>query len=361
MSLISSLLMFRQCFAFVLAALMALSLFFPFSAAAQLRQIVVQTNSAGDNVHLIDPETNTIVGEISGVEVIHGVVASPDGTNLYLSNESTEMLDVVDVQTLKVTNSIPLSGRPNNVAIHNDGHRAYVAIQGTGGGVDVIDLVNEEHVKFIRILRGVHNTFITPDSKYVVAGSTGGGGATAIDTEFERTRWTIYFEGRCDPCGVRPFTFDTNPDGSTKNMYVQVTNHHGFAVVDWDKREEIERITQPEIPESERNQYGIQGAPAHGIKVSPDGKTIWSTSKINGHVYAYSLPELEYLGGVPVGVVPDWLTFTQDGKYLYAANAHSDTVSVIDVEAITEVKVIQVGQVPKRNITAMLSAFPSGQ
>lgn len=340
----------------VFVALLAFSLLVPSLATAQRRPIIVQTNAAGDNVHLIDPETNTIVGEITGVEVIHGVASAPDGSKLYLSNESTEMLDIVDVKTLKVTNSIPLSGRPNNVAIHNDGHRVYVAIQGTGGGVDVIDTVNEEHVRFIRILRGVHNTFMTPDSKYVVAGSTGGGGATAIDTELERTVWSIYFEG-----GVRPLTFDTNPDGSTKNMYVQVTNHHGFAVVDWDKRKEIGRVTQPDIPEAQRNTYGIQGAPAHGIKVSPDGTTIWSTSKINGHVYAYSLPDLEYLGGVPVGVVPDWLTFTPDGKYLYAANAHSNTVSVIDVDAVEEVKVIPVGQVPKRNITAMLPPFPTGQ
>ena len=93
----------------------------------------------------------------------------------------------------------------------------------------------------------------------------------------------------------------------------------------------------------------------------PDGTTIWSTSKINGHVYAYSPPDLEYLGGVPVGIVPDWLTFTPDGKYLYAANAHSNTVSVIDVDARKEVKVIPVGQVPKRNITAILPSFPTGQ
>ena len=322
----------------------------PAPAAAQDRAVrIVQTNAAGDNVHLIDPATNEIVAEITGVEVIHGVVAAPDGSRLYLSNESTEMLDIVDAKTLKVTNSIPLSGRPNNVAIHKNGTRVYVAIQGTGGGVDIIDTEAEENIKFIRILRGVHNTFITPDSKYVVAGSTGGGGATIIDTELERKMWTIHFES-----GVRPFTFDTNPDGSTRNMYVQVTNLHGFAVVDFDKRVEIGRVIQPEIPAAERNRDGIQGAPAHGIKVSPDGTSIWSTSKINGHVYAYSLPDLEYLGGVRVGTVPDWLTFTPDGKYLYCANAHDNYVSVIDVAALKEVKQIPVGQVPKRNITANL-------
>ena len=317
---------------------------------------IVQTNAAGDNVHIIDPAMNKIVAEITGVEVVHGVAAAPDGSRLYLSNESTESLDIVDTKTLKVINSIPLSGHPNNLAIHENGERVYVAIQGTGGGVDVIDLVNEEHVRFIRILRGVHNTFITPDSRYVVAGSTGGNAATVIDTELERPVWAVHFEG-----GVRPLTFDTNADGSTRNMYVQVTNLHGFAVVDWDKRMEMKRITQPDIPVAERNTYGIQGAPAHGIKASPDGTTLWSTSKINGHVYAYSLPDLEYLGGVSVGIVPDWLTFTPDGKYLYVANAHSNTVSVIDVAARTEVEVIEVGQVPKRNITAMLPSLPTGQ
>ena len=326
------------------------------SAARANDVIIVQTNAAGDNVLLIDPTTNTVVAQIEGVEVIHGVAAAPDGSRLYLSSESTETLDIVDTKTLKVIKQIPLSGHPNNLAIHENGERVYVAIQGTGGGVDVIDTVAEEHVKFIRILRGVHNTFITPDSRYVVAGSTGGATATVIDTELERPVWSIHFEG-----GVRPLTFDTNPDGSTKNMYVQITNLHGFAVVDFEKRMEVRRVTQPDLPVAERNTYGIQGAPAHGIKVSPDGTSVWSTSKINGHVYAYSLPDLEYLGGVRVGTVPDWLTFTPDSRFLYVANAHSNTVSVIDVSARTEVAVIEVGQVPKRNITAILPALPASQ
>ena len=307
-------------------------------------------------MHVIDPATNEIVAEITGVEVIHGVAAAPDGSRLYLSNESTHALDVVDTKTLKVRTSIPLSGRPNNVAIHENGERLYVAIRGVGGGVDVIDAVAEEHVSFIRILRGVHNTFMTPDSRYVVAGSIGGSSATVIDTELERPVFAFHFEG-----GVRPFTFDTNPDGSTKNMYVQISNLHGFAVVDWEKRREVRRVVQPDIPAAERNTYGIQGAPAHGIKITPDGTSLWSTSKINGSVYAYALPGLEPLGGVKVGVVPDWLTFTPDSRYLYVANAHSNTVSVVDVAERREVAVIPVGQVPKRNITARLPGLPVGE
>jgi YVTN family beta-propeller protein len=313
------------------------------------RPIIIQTNSAGDSVHLIDPATDTIVGEIPDAEVIHGVAAAPDGSRLYLSNESTATLDIVDTGTMHITKKIPLTGPPNNVAIRKDGRRLYVAIQAPDGGVDVIDTVQQERVKFIRVLRGVHNTFITPDSKYVVAGSTGGSVATVIDTATDQPAWSIHFEG-----GVRPLCFETNPDGSTRRMFVQITNLHGFAIVDWDKKKEVGRITLPEVPPAERNSDGIQGAPAHGILIAPDGKTLWSTSKVNSHVYVYSMPDLKYLGGVRVGKVPDWLTFTPDSRKLYVANAHSNFVSVIDVAARKEIAQIKVGQVPKRNITAIL-------
>ena len=60
-----------------------------------------------------------------------------------------------------------------------------------------------------------------------------------------------------------------------------------------------------------------------------------------------------------VGKVPDWLTFTPDSKKLYVANAHSNFVSVIDVAGRKEIAKIKVGQVPKRNITAILPALPT--
>jgi YVTN family beta-propeller protein len=336
---------------------LAVSLALPLTAQTG-RVVIVQTNSAGDSVSLIDPTTDKIVAEIPDAEVIHGVAAAPDGSRLYLTNESTATLDIADVKTLKIRKKIPLTaaGGPNNLSIRKDGRRVYVSIQGADGGVDVIDTVSEEKVKFIRILRGVHNTFITPDSRFVVAGSTGGNVATVIDTETELPVWSIHFEG-----GVRPICFEANPDGSTKRMFVQLTNLHGFAIVDWNMRKEVGRIKLPDVPAAERNNEGIQGAPAHGIQVAPDGKTLWSTSKFNSHVYVYSMPDLKYLGSVRVGKVPDWITFTPDSKKLYVANAHDNYVSVIDVAARKEIAKIKVGQVPKRNITAVLPALPATQ
>src|SRR5207237_10291702 len=54
------------------------------------------TNSAGDTIDVIDATTNNVVQVIRGIELPHGIAFSPDGTRVYVSNESESLLDVVD-------------------------------------------------------------------------------------------------------------------------------------------------------------------------------------------------------------------------------------------------------------------------
>src|ERR1700674_1119016 len=96
------------------------------SAAENKVVRIIQTNSAGDNVHVIDPVTNTVVGVITGIEANHGVAVAPDGSHIYISDESASTLDVADGTTFKVIKRIALSGHPNNIAIGRDGRRLYV-------------------------------------------------------------------------------------------------------------------------------------------------------------------------------------------------------------------------------------------
>jgi len=326
-------------------------------AARQHKVVIVQTNAAGDDISLIDQATNRVVARIGGIEVNHGAAAAPDGSRFYISNEVDHTLDFVDARTLAITHQVRLSGRPNNVAIGRDGRRVYVAIVSAPGAVDVIDTASARNVTSIRTAGGVHNTFMTPDGRYVVAGSIAGQNLTVIDAASEQALWTLSFDA-----GVRPVTFETNPDGSTRRMFVQLSSFHGFAVVDFEtRRETMERVVLPEIPERERHTEYLQGSPSHGLGVTPDGLTLWLCSKVNSHVYAYSLPDLKYAGGVKVGSHPDWLTFSPDSRYVYVANAGSNTTSVVDTRRMTEVTQIPVGQTPKRVITAVVpEAFAAG-
>src|ERR1700748_3077879 len=106
-----------------LAAVTGILLYTAPSMTAANKVRIIQTNSAGDNVHIIDPATNKVVGVINGIEVNHGAAVAPDGSRIYISNEADSTLEVVDAKTFKVTAHVKLSGHPNNIAIAKDGRR----------------------------------------------------------------------------------------------------------------------------------------------------------------------------------------------------------------------------------------------
>src|SRR5260221_6291923 len=71
-----------------LAGILLCTVSFSPLAAQQSKLRIVQTNSAGDNIHIIDPVTNKVVGEIKGIEAPHGVVVAPDGSRIYISEQA---------------------------------------------------------------------------------------------------------------------------------------------------------------------------------------------------------------------------------------------------------------------------------
>jgi len=317
------------------------------SAAGQVR--IIQTNSAGDRVMLIDPATNKVVGEIKDIEANHGAVAAPDGSRIYISNEAMSTLDVADVKTLKVIKRVPLSGHPNNISISHDGRRVYVGIVQAPGGVDVIDTASFQMVKTIPTKGSIHNTYVTPDGKYVVAGSIQGKTINVIDVKTEEPVWTLEMD-----LGIRPMTFSANPDGSTKWIFAQLSAFNGFAVVDFATHKEIKRVKNPDLPPG-KSEIPEGADPSHGMAVTPDQKVLVVCSRLNNALYTYSLPELNLTGTTFLGGMgAAWVTLTPDGKTAYVANAVTNNVSAVDVKTMKEIALIPVGFVPKRNSTGLL-------
>jgi YVTN family beta-propeller protein len=317
--------------------------------SAQKKVRIIQTNSAGDNVHVIDPVTNKVVGVIEGIEVSHGAGVAPDGSRIYVSNEAESTLDVVDAKTLKVTGHVPLSGHPNNMAVGADGKKVYVGIIQAPGGVDVIDTASLKRLKTVPTKGTIHNAYVTPDGKYVVAGSIQGRTINVIDAATDEPAWTLDMD-----LGIRPMTFNTNPDGSTKWIFAQLTGLNGFAVIDFATRKEIRRINNPDLPPGKAT-VPEGSDPSHGMAVTSDGKTLVVCSRLNNHLYFYSLPDLKSLGGAELsGKGAGWVTLTPDGRTAYVANPVTNDVSVVDVKTMKEVALIPVGFVPKRNTTGVL-------
>ena len=321
--------------------------------------LIYVTNSAGDTIDVIDPTVNTVVQVIHGIELPHGITFSPDGARVYVSNESESVLDVVDRKSSKILKKVLLSGRPNNIAITKDGRRILAGIRAPQGALDVIDTISLTRVKSIPV-DSVHNVYVTPDGKYGVSGSLEGQSATAIDLQTDQIAWKLNFDRP-----VRPMAFEVNSDGSTRRIFVQLSNFNGFAVVDFAMRSEVARITLPSEPGGFGIAEGRLNTPAHGIGVAPDGKSLWVNSTLANAVFEYSLPDLALvghtslplvypLGHVPTGSVPEWITFTPDSRLVYISNSGNRLVSAIDAKTLKLVAVIPVGEVPKRINTLVL-------
>jgi YVTN family beta-propeller protein len=312
---------------------------------------VVQTNSAGDNIQLIDPATNTVVGKIDGIEVPHGVSAAPDGSRLYVTCEADNTLDVVDMKTLNVTDRIPLSGNPNNVSITPDGRKVYVGIIQKPGAVDVIDTASLKVLKTIPTKGVIHNVYVTPDGKYLAAGSSLGKWLNVIDTATDEMTWQLDMGME-----VRPMAFAKNPDGSTKWIFVQGTVN-GFVVVDFATHQIIKHIMNPDLAPAYK-EVPLGADPSHGIAVTEDGRTLVVNSRVNNFLYTYSLPDLKLSGSAYLGeqgsMGAAWVTLTPDSKRAYVAMAVTNDVVVVDLKSMKEIACIPVGYAPRRNITAML-------
>jgi YVTN family beta-propeller protein len=163
---------------------------------------------------------------------------------------------------------------------------------------------------------------------------------TAIDVRTEAPAFEIPLPGQ-----PRPLVID--PD--TRRLYVQLSDLHGFVVVDVAARKVVDKVLLPDAPPGAEPL--IPRTFSHGIGIAPDGKTLWVTSLLSDSVSVFSLPDLKRLGTTRVGRAPDWLTFTADGARCYVSNAGSDAVSVLDAASRREVTRIPVGAMPKRIIS----------
>ncbi len=332
---------------------------FPFGASAETVRIYV-TNSAGDSIHVVDPATNKVVQEFKAPEAAHGIAFSPDGARVYVSNEAESTLDVFERSSGKRIKQIALSERPNNIAVAKDG-RIVVGIARGPGALDIVDPVSLTLKTSILVNGRLHNVYVTPDSKYVITGSLRTNIITVIDLEKEQIAWELKLDK-----GIRPMTIEANPDGSTKRIFVQVSDLNGFVAVDFAARKEVARITLPQTKTEFETDAGRNTAPSHGMGVSPDRKTLWVTSIPNNAVFVYSLTDMKLIGEValpalnlpnrgPIASVPNWVTFTPDSKTIYISNAALKSITAIDTEAMKVKAVVPVGEGPKRINTLVMN------
>ena len=341
---------------------------------------ILQSNNAGNIHHIIDPSINQVVGLIRGCPHAHNLTVHPDGLYYYCANEQQKTVDVFDTKTLQLVQQIPLSERPNKIAVNKKHRKIYAGIvnrtakvvgpgfQPSADGslasvIDVIDIATHQVIRSVPVHHPVHNTYMTPDDNYVVAGLRGEvepGEPTiqVIDPRTDTVVWGMELTGHRQygrtHHEVRPMAFEANPDGSTKRMFAQATGINAVWVIDWAKRQVVDLLWPPKLPLWRQNADGIQTGDMHGLEVLPDRSAVWASSRLDSRIYGWSLPDLKYIGAVEVGPSANWMTPTPDSRYMYVAISGMDHTLAVDLRKLSIVAKIKTGARPARISTAIL-------
>jgi YVTN family beta-propeller protein len=319
----------------------------PFCAVASekgtVRQKLYVTNSAGDDVTVIDVATHKPIGRIEVGPHPHGIAvpASQDVIYVTIEGKSPGELVWIDPRTDKVVRRMNVGPAPNQLAVTPDGKFAYIPV--SDGYYEVVDLAQGKIIERILTSGRPHNTVCSADGRHMYLAPMGSPHkVTIVDTATHK------------PIGEIPFSNVVRPVAlarDEKRLYVEVDGLVGIEVADVDARKMIHRITAELGPE--HRDYPSR---SHGIGIRPDQKEIWECDVEHQEVHVYDLAgdKPRQIATIPIGSQVYWLTFRTDGRICYVSARGGNAVAAVDTETKRIVARIPAGKAPKRLIVVTL-------
>jgi YVTN family beta-propeller protein len=208
-----------------------------------------------------------------------GISVHPTTGKLYVCNEGTHEIWVLNADTLRHEDSISVGAHPHSCVV--GGNRRYLYVSNWGGrSVSVVDVQTNERLRDINVGVRPNDMALAKDGRLFVA-CAGDNTVHVINTGVLETP-----EQEADP-SRRP------PEGT---------------------REIIATSLYPSSPE---------GSTPDGVAVSPDGKTLFVANADNNNVLVADIsdPEVTNVTGfLPVGWYPTAVAVSPDNNTLFVAN-----------------------------------------
>jgi YVTN family beta-propeller protein len=128
----------------------------------------------------------------------YGIATSADGRYVYASDDYTGRLMVIDASTNTYLRSVEVGAHPMLIVRSPDGKRLYVANNGSRG-VSVLDIGADPAdppvlVPNVPVTGYPHGLAVTPDGRYLVVANTYGDTLSVIDTSTNSDIGTIRAE-----------------------------------------------------------------------------------------------------------------------------------------------------------------------
>ena len=217
-----------------------------------------------------------------------------DHFRIYVTNERSGDLSIIDSSTLQVIATVPLGKRPRGIHPSPDHRFLYIALSGSpiaGPGVDESKLPPPDR---------------TAD------------GIGVFDVQQNKLVRTIQ-------SGIDPENFDVTPDGRT--IIVSNEDDAKASFIDISSGKVTKSVPVGEEPE--------------GVKVSPNGKFVYVTSEDTGTISSIDVATATLIKTFKVGRRPRSIAFLPDNSRAYINAENDGTVTVIDTAKSEVVQTIQ--------------------
>jgi len=279
-------------------------------------------NSRSGNVDVIDPRTFTVIDRYRVGFIPHHIAPAWDMSALYVDNEGSSSLTVLDIHTGRPTGQISIPF-PYNLYFTPDGTKA----------IDVVERLQRVEFRDWRhgwtLLKsvgipwpGADHLDFSADGSYFMISTEYSGVVAKVDTV------NMQLDGYVRVGGL-PIDVKVSPDGSV--FYVTNQGRMGVSVID--------PITMREI------QFIPTGRGAHGLQVSRDTKSLYVSNRLEGSVSVidFATRSMTAKWFVPGGGSPDMLQLSPDGTQLWASGRFHATVYVFDTRTGDVLAKIPVG------------------
>jgi YVTN family beta-propeller protein len=303
---------------------------------------VYVSNERSGDVTVIDGTSDTIVETFSVGKRPRGIHAAPEGKRVFVvtsgsprmapgvdterppADKTADGLAVIDASLHKLVDRWHVGSDPEEFAISKDGKFAFIANEDDASAL-IVDLASGQPRGRVKVSEEPEGVGVNPTNGEVYVTCEDKSEVFVISPDEQRVLAKI-------DTGGRPRSVAFLPDGS--RAYVACENGGYVAVIDAKAHKMLSKIQLP------------TGSLPMGTAISRDGRELYvSTGRANA-VAVVDTEKNAVTANIPVGNRAWGIALSPDGSKLYTANGASDDVSVVDVKARKELKRIKVGSGP---------------
>lgn len=325
------------------AACIGLMAALPF--AAQANRVYV-SNEDGHSVTVIDGAKGKVIATVPIGKRPRGMKLNANATQLYVAvsglpkcppsvpDEECEKLErdlkadgiaVMDTKTLKVLRVLQAGSDPEQFDISKDGKLLYVANEDTAT-LSVVDIASGKVKTRVAVGKEPEGVVLAPDGKYVCVTNESDNSITIIDTKTLKVVSTVQV-------GKRPRDLAFTPD-----------SRQAYVTGEFDAS--LYRISIPEGQPVEKLLAMDKEFRPMTVLLDASRKRLYVSTGRGGGVAVLGTDPVKVARDIPVGRRPWGIALTPDGSLLYTANGPSNDVSVVDTARLAVIAKIPVGESP---------------